>query len=123
MNTCLHTNYQFEHGGQILNDYTELSEIDVSYNDKIYMRPCKYDEKSARHHIKRLIQLLEQPTTLTTSGDAPKKQSRSRSNSNADEQQKPSEVEEKLKQNYESFMQVIRQQQTKTEQLPVPERD
>lgn len=87
------------------------------------MRPCKYDDKSARHHIKRLIQLLEQPTVLTTTGEQPKKQSRSRSNSNADDQQKPNEAEEKVKQNYDSFMQVIRQQQNKTEQLPLPERD
>lgn len=65
------------------------------------MRPSKYDDKSARVHIKKLIQLLETPTVLTNStkisrkAEEIKSANRSRSNSNiGDEegsQQKPSE--------------------------------
>ena len=37
--TCLFTHYYFEHMGQRLNDYTELSELNFQEDPKIYMRP------------------------------------------------------------------------------------
>ena len=39
--TCFFTNYYFEHAGQKLNDYTELAELNLQEDPKIYMRPCK----------------------------------------------------------------------------------
>ena len=63
--TCLHTNFNFEHNGSILNEYTELAELDLANNQKIYMRAAKYDEKCARVHIKKLISILETPNVLT----------------------------------------------------------
>lgn len=37
--TCFFTHYYFEHMGQRLNDYTELSELNFQEDPKIYMRP------------------------------------------------------------------------------------
>jgi len=85
--TCLHTNFAFEHNGEVLNEYTELADLDLSSNPKIFMKPCKYDEKSARAHIKRVISLLETPCVLTNNMRYPparkesKSGQRSRSNS------------------------------------------
>lgn len=38
--TCFFTNYYFEHDGKRLNDYTELAELNLTEDPKIYMRPC-----------------------------------------------------------------------------------
>jgi len=123
--TCLHTNFIFEHNGVVLNEYTELADLDLSHNTKIFMKPCKYDDKSARNHIRKLISLLETPSVLTNSVKQTKKaeesKSAQRSRSSSLDQgdltsitepkkpaEKPFEPDEKLKQNYESFMQVIK---------------
>lgn len=37
--TCFFTNYYFEHNGNRLNDYTELADIDLKEDPRIYMRP------------------------------------------------------------------------------------
>jgi len=68
--TCFFTNFYFEHAGQRLNEYSELSELDLISNPRIIMKPDKYDERSARSHIKRLVDILEKPPvlTLTTQG-------------------------------------------------------
>jgi len=116
----------------VLNEYTELADLDLTHNPKIYMKPCKYDEKSARAHIKRVISLLETPCVLTnnmrqapTARKEAKSGARSRSNSQAsaeESKEKPSQYEpdEKLKQNYESFMQVIKSQQSKNVPIQTP---
>ena len=127
MFTCFHTNYLFEHSGVILNDYTELTELDLSVNPKIFMRPTKYDEKSARTHIKRFVNLLETPQVLTNNTRAStrkveesKSAQRSRSNSTVDEatdykaQAAMSEQDERLKKNYEDFMEVIKSHQSQS---------
>ena len=31
-----------------MNEYTELVELDLSVNSRIFMRPTKYDDRSAR---------------------------------------------------------------------------
>ena len=36
--TCFFTNYKLEHGGKELNDYTELVELDLAADSRIYMR-------------------------------------------------------------------------------------
>lgn len=36
--TCFFTNYYLEHGGEKLNDYNDLSELDLENDPKIYMR-------------------------------------------------------------------------------------
>ena len=41
-----------------LNDYTELSQLNLVEDPRIYMRPEKYDEKNARAHIKRVKEIL-----------------------------------------------------------------
>ena len=64
--TFFFTNFTFEHNGQPLNEYTELSELDLIANPKIVMKPAKYDEKAARIHISKLISILESPTVLTS---------------------------------------------------------
>ena len=65
--TCFFTNFYFEHNGAKLNEYTELAELDLQSNAKIFMRPDKYDEKAARTHIKRLVDILEKAPVLTNS--------------------------------------------------------
>ena len=37
--TCFFTHYYFEHDGKRLNDYTELAELNLTEDSKIYMRP------------------------------------------------------------------------------------
>ena len=37
--TCFFTHYYFEHQGRKLNDYTELSELNLLEDPRIYMRP------------------------------------------------------------------------------------
>ena len=64
--TFFFTNFTFEHNGQLLNEYTELSELDLVTNPRIIMRPSKYDEKASRIHISKLISILESPTVLTS---------------------------------------------------------
>jgi hypothetical protein len=39
--TCFFTHYYFEHAGKKLNDYTELRELDLLADPKIFMRPGK----------------------------------------------------------------------------------
>ena len=51
--TCFFTHYFFEHQGKRLNDYTELSELDLAEEPKIHMRPGKYI--AADHHLNREI--------------------------------------------------------------------
>ena len=82
--TCFFTHYYFEHMGKRLNDYTELAELNLLEDPHIYMRPgtlellklfyslsltllCieKYDERNARHHIKRVKEILSTPPVLT----------------------------------------------------------
>ncbi len=64
--TCFFTHYYFEHAGVRLNDYTELAELNLTEEPKIYMRPEKYEEKNARAHIKRVKELLSQPQLLSS---------------------------------------------------------
>ena len=37
--TCFFTNYYLEHNGVKLSDYDDISELDLSQDNKIYMRP------------------------------------------------------------------------------------
>ena len=37
--TCFFTHYYFEHMGEKLNDYTELIELNLRDDPRIYMRP------------------------------------------------------------------------------------
>ena len=91
--TCLHTNFTFEHNGVQLNEYTELAELDLTVNPRIFMKPTKYDDKSARLHIKKLVSILETPTVLTNNvtttrkAEESKSAGRSRTASNAGEEE------------------------------------
>lgn len=130
--TCLHTNFTFEHSGVTLNEYTELCELDLSHNPKIFMRPAKYDDKSARLHITKLVTLLETPSVLTNSVKVTKNYEESKSaqrsrsasfseqDATSEQERKPSEQDERLKQNYEDFMQVIKSHQGETSSLQTP---
>lgn len=42
--TCFFTHYYFEHMGKRLNDYTELIELNLAEDPKIYMRPGMYHD-------------------------------------------------------------------------------
>lgn len=79
--TCFYTHYYFEHAGKRLNDYQELAELSLESGDRIFMRPGKtpdipdndadkYDEKSARQHIKRVKDILNTPPVLSAQTDA-----------------------------------------------------
>lgn len=59
--TCFFTNYYLEHQGKKLNDYNDLSDLDLDTDPKIYMRTQLYDEKSGRQHIKKVIDVLTRP--------------------------------------------------------------
>ena len=63
--TCFFTNFYFEHNGQRLSDYIELSQLDLKTNPRIFMKPERYDDRSARAHIKKLVEILEDPPALT----------------------------------------------------------
>ena len=39
--TCFYTHYCFEHQGKRLNDYTELAELNLEEDNKIYMKAGK----------------------------------------------------------------------------------
>ena len=65
--TCFFTNFYFEHNGQRLSDYIELSQLDLKTNRRIFMKPDRYDDRNARTHIKKLIDILEEPPVLTLS--------------------------------------------------------
>jgi len=41
--TCFYTHYHFEHAGVRLNDYTELVELDLASDNKIYLKPGMID--------------------------------------------------------------------------------
>jgi len=43
------------------------------------LRPCKYDDKTARVHITKLITLLETPSVLTNNVNSTKKAEESKS--------------------------------------------
>ena len=62
--TCFFTNYYLEHQGTKLSDYSDLSELDLESDNKIYMRPQLYDEKTARQHINRVNDILTRPQVL-----------------------------------------------------------
>lgn len=51
--TCFFTHYYFEHLGQRLNDYTELSELSLSEEPKIFMRPGRIDLDHYCREIRR----------------------------------------------------------------------
>ena len=129
--TCFFTNFYFEYNGQPLNEYIELTELDLASNPKIFMRPKAYDDTNARVHIKRLLEVLEKPPVLTNnaqSSKAPeeitKPRSRSASMSRDKESKQPSKNdtdERRLKQSYEEFLNVIKTHQT--EEIKVPEKD
>lgn len=59
--TCFFTNYYLEHQGNKLSDYSDLSELDLETDNKIYMRAQLYDEKSARQHINRVNDIFTRP--------------------------------------------------------------
>jgi hypothetical protein len=63
--TCFFTNFYFMHDGVRLNDYTELEKLNLAEKPEIYMKPDKYDEKSARLHIQRFKNILTVPPVLT----------------------------------------------------------
>jgi hypothetical protein len=62
--TCFFTNYYLEHNGVQLSDYSDLSELDLEKEPRIFMRPRLYDEKSSRSHIKRVNDVLTTPCVL-----------------------------------------------------------
>lgn len=78
INTCFFTNFYFEHNSERLGEYQELSELPLQTNNRIFMRPDMYCEKSARIHIQKFQDLLEKPQMLTASSNQ-EQQVRSRS--------------------------------------------
>ena len=134
--TCFFTHYYFEHAGTRLNDYTELSELNLAEDPKIYMKPEKYDEKNARAHIERVKDILRTPqllsstpstassaivaggvvsTQLAAQQDAAEIESSEEKKEGGSAQQL---YEEKLKKNYEEFMAIVERESKK--EIPMP---
>lgn len=63
--TCFFTNYFLEHCGNKMSEFSQLGEHDLTSDNKIYMRPQLYNEKSARNHIKQVTDLLTKPKVLS----------------------------------------------------------
>eukprot|EP00742_Colponemidia_sp_Colp-10_P008460 GILJ01009165.1.p1 GENE.GILJ01009165.1~~GILJ01009165.1.p1 ORF type:complete len:1352 (+),score=315.80 GILJ01009165.1:74-4057(+) len=72
--TCYFTSYHFELNGEKLNDFVEVQSLEgLAPNTKFVMVNDAYNEKSARQHLRRLKQILEQPPIYPpTVFDAPK---------------------------------------------------
>ncbi len=124
--TCFFTNFYFEHNGERLNEYRELADLDLATNPKLFMRPDKYDDKAARAHIKRLVDVLDKAPVLTNSLAKPETpKPRSRSASAASEELKAPEAaaaqDDKLKQSYEQLLKVI--QAHEGDELRLPDKD
>lgn len=49
--TCFFTNFALEHNGKRLSDYDDVSQLDLESDNKIYMKPQLYTDKSARYHV------------------------------------------------------------------------
>ena len=62
--TWFFTNYYLEHAGNKLSDFDDISELDLAADNRIYMRPQLYNEKSARQHILKVNDLLSNPKQL-----------------------------------------------------------
>jgi hypothetical protein len=124
--TCFFTNYYFEHHGVRLNDYMELSELNLEEDPKIFMRPEKYDEKNARAHIKRVKEILSSPQLLSsTPSTAASNLPSSIPKGEEGEESKSGEAsstqnayEEKLKKSYEDFMSIVERESKK--EIPMP---
>ena len=52
--------------GVKLSDYSDLAELDLGSDNKIYMRKMLYDEKSARQHIKKVVDIFTKPGVLNS---------------------------------------------------------
>ena len=63
--TCFFTNYVLEHNGTKLNEFSELADLNLEQNNMIFMRPEKYNARSSRTHIKRVVDILENPCVLS----------------------------------------------------------
>jgi hypothetical protein len=122
--TCFFTNFCFEHNGSRLNEYQELAELDLSSNPKIFMRPATYDDKTARAHIKRFVDILDKAPVLTNNlNKVEPAKPRSRSASAASEDLKAPEAsqDDKLKKSYEELMKII--QAHEGDEIKVPEKE
>ena len=96
----------------------------------------KYDERSARSHVKRLVDILERPPVLTVATQSPSEETAPRSrkmslsSQNIDQTEEErleaktaaeaQEQEEKMKKSYEEFYEVIRAHQGEQVQTLTP---
>lgn len=63
--TCFFTNFSLVHNGTKLSDYDDVSQLDLSTDNRIYMKPQLYTDKSARLHVQKIKELLTKPKTLS----------------------------------------------------------
>jgi len=133
--TCFFTHYYFEHGGQRLNDYTELSQLDLVSEPRIYMRPEKYDEKNARAHIKRVKEVLMGPPQLLSATPShinatqaatgilkTSEDTKDQEAAKTEGEESKSEYEERLKKSYEEFMSLVERESKKEIPMPPPKK-
>jgi len=52
--TCFYTHYYFEHEGSKLNDYTELAELNLTGEARIFMRPGKDFNNVVSHKCRKV---------------------------------------------------------------------
>lgn len=129
--TCFFTNYHLEHMGTQLSDYCDLSELDLEADNKIYMRAQNYDEKSARHHIKRVVDIFTSPCVLNTQQTSPEEEALNDilqdSKMSEEEKAKEQEVvvkqlqakqEQKQKVLYENFLKIVEKDKKQDYILP-----
>ena len=63
--TCFFTNYALVHDGRQLGDYDDVSQLDLSRDNRIYMKPQLYTDKTARMHVQKIKDMLTRPKVLT----------------------------------------------------------
>jgi hypothetical protein len=118
-----------------LNDYTELSQLDLVSEPRIYMRPEKYDEKNARAHIKRVKEVLMGPPQLLSATPShvnatqaatgilkTSEDTKDQEAAKTEGEESKSEYEERLKKSYEEFMSLVERESKKEIPMPPPKK-
>lgn len=111
------TNYFFEHKGVKLSDYMNTADLEFGEAEEIeiHMKADKYDEKAARQHVQKIIDLLETPTILV-------QQSISQDHEEEAVAVKEGEMgpkEDKWKKSYDAFFDAIKAE-NENKQIPQP---
>ena len=70
VNTAFFTNYYFEYKGNRLDEYTEIKALNLEDDARFILREDEYDERACRIHLRRLQEVLYEPTVLNLITDS-----------------------------------------------------